>query len=95
MDKLYFFGMRIWEQAERYHEKLAYWISCESENYTEEEYNTLVKEKNEISEALNNIRGSFGAPRAPWKSIQILKKAAAKRDILDFEIEVKRNFEGR
>ena len=95
MEKQYFFGIRIWEQAERYHEKLAYWISCESEKYTEEEYEELVKEKNEIAEALDSIGGSFGAPKAPWKSIQILKKAAAKRDVLDFGIEAKRSFEVR
>lgn len=104
MSKMYYVSMRTIEQAERMRDKYSF-ILEEKENklYFQTEIKltqneilniekaiVMCKEKiNEISEALSNISGYN---KLPWKHIVVLREAAAMRDVLDDEINSKRNF---
>lgn len=104
MERLYFVSIKTISQAERMRDKYAFILeqkedklySQTEQKLTEKEINDIEKaiaicrEKiNKISDALLSIQGYN---KVPAKYYETLLEAAALRDVLDEEIETKRNF---
>lgn len=91
MEKTYFIQKRVIEQAERMKEKYAYILDVECFDLLiageTEAYDKKVKEvsalQDELVEAFENIHSEGYSYKAPWKYVEILKKHAYSRDILD------------
>lgn len=100
--KVYRVSKQVLEQAERMAEKWtaraeAFWQDWQpgeggytSAGYceTSEDAEKCEERAERIREALAQISGSAYAPVAPWPAIEVLKAAAADRDVLDYALGV-------
>lgn len=101
MDKLYFVKSKNYELAERYEDKIRYYMDMLDDEYifqgniSEVEYNKqyseLVKQSEELHNALNGCYSYGYKLKATWKNIEIINKYARMKELSLAIGEIQRN----